>query len=571
MAKIHTLKISNYRGIKQFEQIFGITNLVCLIGRGDSGKTTLLNAISAVLSPQWNYSFSDTDFYNLDINNPIDIEVSLYDLPPELLSETKFGLYKRLLNSKGEIIDDLTLEDSEDNIDILTISLRVSKDLEPKWIVINNRENQDSKEINASDRAKLNTFLISDYIDRHFSWSKGNPLYSLLKVFDSEEEKSNTIIDALRNAKKQIDTNPFAYLQEVINKIENSASNFGLEIKDIRTSVDFKDIAVKEDKICLHDKDVPLRQMGKGSKRLLSLAIQSEVAKIGGIILIDEIEQGLEPDRVRFLVSKLINQKFGQIFTTTHSNNVLVELKANNIYLVRKNEPSLTCFDESFQGCLRNNPDAFFTKRLLVCEGATEVGMCKALDEYNISIGENSFAVSGIGVVDGTGSNFINYCDKFKQAGFDVCAFCDSDDKSINLKKVELRKSGIKIVDCDIDNSIEKQLFADLPWIAVHKLIDLAKDIKGEDSVNESIRNNFTGDLPTDWFENDNPEIRISLGKASTLVVKKSNDKEESKAWFKRIEHGIAIGEIWFNSLDEMNGKTLNSQFNDLTSWIKNV
>ena len=56
---------------------------------------------------------------------------------------------------------------------------------------------------------------------------------------------------------------------------------------------------------------------GKGSKRLLSMAIQLALAKAGGIVLIDEIEQGLEPDRIRTIINKLSQVETGQIFVTT--------------------------------------------------------------------------------------------------------------------------------------------------------------------------------------------------------------------------------------------------------------
>lgn len=69
MAKIHTLKISNYRGIKKLEHVFDTKSFICLIGRGDSGKTTLLQAIAAVLSPNWDYKFYDSDFYEGKIEN----------------------------------------------------------------------------------------------------------------------------------------------------------------------------------------------------------------------------------------------------------------------------------------------------------------------------------------------------------------------------------------------------------------------------------------------------------------------------------------------------------------------
>lgn len=66
-------------------------SFVCLIGRGDSGKTSILKAISYVLSPNWNISISDLDFYNADITQNIIIEVVVGDLPKELITLQNMG------------------------------------------------------------------------------------------------------------------------------------------------------------------------------------------------------------------------------------------------------------------------------------------------------------------------------------------------------------------------------------------------------------------------------------------------------------------------------------------------
>ena len=66
MSRIINLRIKNYRCFKDFSAHFE-ERFVVLIGRGDSGKSSLLKAIEALLSPLWNYSFSDWDFYNGDI------------------------------------------------------------------------------------------------------------------------------------------------------------------------------------------------------------------------------------------------------------------------------------------------------------------------------------------------------------------------------------------------------------------------------------------------------------------------------------------------------------------------
>lgn len=571
MAKIYSLKISNYRGIQSFEQVFGQSNFICLIGRGDSGKTTILNAIYCALNPNWNLSFYDTDFYNGDIESPIIIEVSLYDLPDELLSQSKYGLHKRLLNSKSEIIDDLSQEDSPDNKDILTIRLVVNKDLEPKWYIINERDKPDFVEMKTSDRAKLNVFYISDFLDRHFSWSKGNPLYLLLKKAGATENNDDVIIDAFRNAKKQIDNSSFDHLNEVLNQVKENAKSYGIDITDVNTTIDFKDISINEGKVCLHDEKIPYRLKGKGSKRLLSMAIQTELAKSGGIILIDEIEQGLEPDRVRFLAKILKEQNKGQVFITTHSSNVIVELDAINLFLMRNSAPCLFKFEEEFQGCLRSNPEAFFSKRILIGEGATEVGICRALDRHRISNGLINFPILGISIVDGKGKNFVNYCKKFKIAGYDVCVLCDSDEKDTNKQKAGLRELGVVIVDCQEDKSIEYQLFSELPWEAVQFLIDKATELKGEESIQTLVSNQYGSPLDKNWLNNDSPEIRDAISKASTLKTKKEDKPTEDKSWFKTIQNGQTLGIVWFNNLSEIPDSHLAKQYSDLTKWIDNV
>jgi len=554
MAKIHTLKIKNFRCLKKFKHCFNGSELVCLIGRGDSGKTTILNAISAVLSHSWNYNFYDTDFHNGDIDNPIIIEVTLYDLPTELLSDSKYGLYKRLINADNEIVDDILSDELENSKDALTIKLIVNSDLEPKWYVVNNREQQEKIEIRASDRAKLNVFIISDYLDRHFSWSKGNPLYSLLKQMEVKIETDKIITEANRKAKNSIkESDSFSSFDSVIENIKVAASNLGLSYVDLEAFIDFKNTLITEGSISLHNGDIPFRLKGKGTKRLLSIAIQLELAKQGGIILIDELEQGLEPDRAKFLAKYLKDNNQGQIFITTHSSNVLVELNAKHIFLKNTVASSLYSFNKDFQGCIRNNPEAFFAKKVIVCEGATEVGICRALNSYRIKKGEKNLAVLGITYVDGTGDNFINYCIQLKKAGFVVCAFCDSDKSEINDKKENLRHKGIFVVDCEDNKSIEQQLFSELPWSKVQKLVKYAMREKSEQSILD-----VTGKASVEeLIGEDNKEIRLLLG-----------DKSKKKGWYKRIDHGEFIGRFWFKSLSDLEDTTLKLEYDNLTSWI---
>lgn len=126
--------------------------------------------------------------------------------------------------------------------------------------------------------------------------------------------------------------------------------------------IEYKDNAYTESNITLHSNDIPYRLQGKGSKRLLSMAIQKGLVFDGGIMLIDEIEQGLESDRARNLARLLSKNDKAQIFITTHSKDVIIEPEISSVYLMRKGENKLFNFPDILQGTIRSQPAAFFCK-----------------------------------------------------------------------------------------------------------------------------------------------------------------------------------------------------------------
>ncbi|TGN14007.1 ATP-dependent nuclease [Leptospira ilyithenensis] len=560
MAKIYSLKISNFRSIRNFEQIFGTKNFICLIGRGDSGKSTILDAISYVLYPNWNLSFYDTDFYDGEINNPIEIQASLTDVPKVLLQDSKFGLFIRGLDLNTGLIKD-ELEDHHEII--LTISLTVNKYLEPKWHVINYRNGKQSIEINANDRNKFNSFLVSDYIDRHFSWSKGSPLYSILKSEGNNLDDSNVIIDEFRQAKERIDSTSFGKLENVIEKIQSNASKFGLNISNTNNTIDFKDIALLDSKICLHEDKIPFRLKGKGSKRIISIAIQTELMKEGGIQLIDEIEQGLEPDRAQHLARSLKKNNFGQTFITTHSRDVLVELNAEDILIMKKRIDNLITVKNELQGCIRKNPEAFFAEKVIVCEGITEVGFCREINEFRINSNQNNAANLGIRFADGGGSKCSDYAQSFSEAGYEVCLFCDSDNDDFNRKKEALRKIGITIVDCENNNALEHQIFLDLPWEGIRELLNYQIDLIQEsvkDSLLSAYKSYGYGTFPNDWLNMDILEMRKVLGFTSS-----------KNKWFKNIQHGEFLSKVCLKYFEAIKDKHIGKQIIALSNWMDNL
>ena len=559
MARIHQLKINHFRGIEHFEQCFDDTNLIILIGRGDSGKSTILKAISLVLSPAWNNTFADTDFYNLDTTKPIEIEVSLRCVPDKLLSDAKYGLYKRLLVN-GEIIDEISKSGEEpfaQEEDILTIKLVVDDTLQPKWYV----DREQDIEISHRDRALLDMFMIADYADNHFSYNKLSPLYALLKKgLDAPNTIEKKLVAVVRQAYQSIASNvSFQEFEKVATEIKQEALNLGIEFDDLKTSLEYKGNAYTESNITLHDgQNRPLGMYGKGSKRLLSMAIQLALAKTGGIVLIDEIEQGLEPDRIRTIINKLSQVAPGQVIITTHSRDVVVESKSETIYLMSKEANSLYQFESELQGLLRSQPEAFFARRVILCEGATEYGIIRALDHYLQREGKLGLSARSIAVVDSKGGdNFYRYAIWLSTKGFDVITFNDDDNKSILSSKEEAISAGVRMAICDAGNALEQQLFNDASWSIIIELVYLAKDILSEEAIVSCLDGIQSISDLNSLIDERQLDIRQKLGTQS-----------KKKGWYKNVTDGESLGELLFSNMENIEkDRTLYQELKMLLDW----
>lgn len=61
---LRRLQVENFRGVKALDW-WHIAKTSATVGPGDSGKSTILDAVERVLSPKWNVAFDDTDFWDL--------------------------------------------------------------------------------------------------------------------------------------------------------------------------------------------------------------------------------------------------------------------------------------------------------------------------------------------------------------------------------------------------------------------------------------------------------------------------------------------------------------------------
>lgn len=75
-----------------------------------------------------------------------------------------------------------------------------------------------------------------------------------------------------------------------------------------------------------------------------------------------------------------------------------------------------------------------------------------------------------------------------QHAGYHVCIFMDSDLTGYEQNKQDARNAGIQVFDWDTGNSLEQQLFLDLPDDSVRKLLNIACGDSGGKSVRAGLR-----------------------------------------------------------------------------------
>ncbi|MDD5702239.1 MAG: ATP-binding protein [Dehalococcoidales bacterium] len=552
--KIRHLLIERFRGIKTLDW-YPNSDLVCLIGSGDSRKSTILDAIDLALNPRSGISFDDSDFYQLKTDEPILITVSVTDFPSDLLRENKFGLFLSGY-CNGECHDDFLTGDDP----MLTIRLTVDKSLDPEWLIIN-KEHPEGHYVSGRDREKLGVMRLGGYVNQQLTWRRGT---ALSRLTGEPDDIDMILAEASRSARQKIPAGSLVHFQEAAKKAEVLGRALGvLPQSEYVPNLDAAAVNIGEAGFTLHDGEVPIRRVGLGARRLLIMAVQSHLAESGSIILIDEFEHGLEPHRVRHLLRRFEKQAgentFGQVILTSHSSIVVEEVPGRLNVVKPGATVEIIPVPCDLVATVRKASEAFLGNHVLVCEGKTEVGLCRAFDEYLLGQGKDSFACRGVVPAEGGGSVAVKVSEDLIGLGYKVLYLGDSDTKDIHIKKDEMEKMGIVVLIWNDKLAIEERIFNDIPWMGVLETLKIASDDRGEDSIRDSVASKL-GRKPTElgnistWKESD--ELRLAIG----FSAKKLN-------WFKRIDTGEEFGKVAIKYLSGMATKDIEEKLNLIRAW----
>lgn len=491
MAIIRKIEIRRFRGIAQFEWAPS-PGINCLIGPGDSCKTTVLDAIDMCLAARRNLSLSDADFHKLDVSKPIEIAITIGNLRDGLKNLDSYGLYLRGLDPNAGVI-----HDEPDNTKfetVLTVRLTVASDLEPNWHLYSKRaEDQgQARGLTWPDRSSISPNRLGAYADSSLTWGRSSILN---KISDETVEASEALAQIARDARDAFGEKASDSLPKALDVVANTAKKLGVpSAYPVSAMLDAHSVSFSGGTISLHDADgVPLKGLGLGSKRLLVAGLQRAAAARAPIVLIDEIEHGLEPHRIIRLLHELGAKEKNpplQVFMTSHSPVAVRELDVQQLFILRRTEGDHTASCAAafgdVQGTIRLSPEAMLARSVLVAEGATEIGFVRGIDRRLQETGTSIMARAGA-LVDGRGSETFMRANAFQALGYRTAVLVDSD---VDLPKGhdEFAAAGGKVFAWSPGRSLDEELFYALPDPAVGALVRLAVENKGRAVVEQQIK-----------------------------------------------------------------------------------
>jgi putative ATP-dependent endonuclease of OLD family len=571
MAKIRRIEIANFRSIADLDW-YPASGVNCLIGPGDSGKSTVLDAIDLCLCARRNLGLADTDFHGLDAKRGFRIALTLGALPERLKSIESYADYLRGFDAGSQCVEDEPRKGIET---VLTLQLTVGPDLEPQWSLYSDRTSgaDPAHGLPWKERAALSPARLGHHSSVHFSWARNSVLNRLsAEGFESGSE----LLEAARDARTRFGDAAEPKLSSTLDLVTDVAKRLGVPVGTRASALlDAHSVSFSDGAVALHNADgVPLRCLGTGSSRLLIAGLKHAASDSAEVVLVDEVEYGLEPHRLMRLLHALgarSEEPTPQVFMTSHSPVVLRELSGTQLFVLRRHSDRHIALPvgarNEVQGTIRCFPEAFLARRVIVCEGASEVGLIRGLDAYWSANGSPSLHAAGVALVDTGGGDADRAYERaraFQLLGYRVAVVQDNDKAPTREVVQRFESSGGCVVSWRDGRALEDELFLSAPAASVRALIDLAVELTEDGRVAEHIktRSNGSYSLQTvlaDGEQNGySPDVRRVLGLSSRV---------RKAGWFKSISAMERVAqEVIAPHFDEFE-EGFREKVSDLFSW----
>jgi putative ATP-dependent endonuclease of OLD family len=457
---IRRLFIKRYRCLESFtwDPRPGVN---CLIGPGDSGKSTILSAICTLLAPYPLQQASEFDYYRRNVCAGFSIEAFIGGFDPASLSSD--GVIPTLwgwLNGQPA-----PLPDEGGAEPVLHCSVRVTSDLELIHEVVGEEGQPQPFKVSLRKKLLLARLAGEERSYRDLRLGSGTLLNEFLEPAGIRSAIHAAVTAASGKLSLPAELAKNLSLLGTRFEAEGLPKNLHLGLFPQQGNASTSMVALfTGDK---PEEAVPLAYSGTGTRQLAVLSLSTADLGQSPILTIDEPERGLESYRQRTLVTKIVRAvgDTGQAFLCTHSPAILAALPENSVWRMRGGQGP-TAFDKALSRLLKADPEAFFVPYPVICEGVTEIGFLHAVLPALLGC---TLDVLGIRLIDGEGQpSVFKTIRAFHEAGLKCAAFLDNEDKHSGLRAEMTEKcglfvwSGVKNIEVAIASTLPLDHWSDL-------------------------------------------------------------------------------------------------------------
>lgn len=368
------LSIDRFRGIESLKWYpLGGVNVV--LGGGDVGKSAILDAIALLLAPTNGSVLSDTDYWQRKPEDEFAIEAVVRLPGGRSINTQSKPAWPWSWDGKDPQVPALN-EAGQQTADDPAYRIRVrgTADFDLVYEVL--QPNGQADHLSVAVRRSIGVVRLGgdDRNDRDLRMVQGSALDRLLYDKTLRARLGHKVAETDVEAVLHPDSK--AKLGELDGAFAKRAlpNGLGLGIATNQTQSLNALIGLTASKGGV---ELPLSTWGSGTRRLAALEVASANQDADPIIVVDEVERGLEPYRLRALLNRL-QLGASQAFLTTHSATALRALSKASLWFV-DSKGDIGALSEIVIRHATQEPEALLSRLTILCEGKTEVGFVREL------------------------------------------------------------------------------------------------------------------------------------------------------------------------------------------------
>ena len=418
---IRRLTIERFRGISSLTW-YPSSRVNIILGGGDVGKTTILDAIALLLNPTTVYVVTDADYWRRDVSSEFVIEAVMSLPDVTAISQQSKMSWPWEWDGEKPVLPLGNDDQAKPGDPVYCVRVRGTSDIELAYEIVQPDDSIEAFSVGLRRAIGLVRLAGDDRNDRDLRLVQGSGLDRLLTDKGLRSRLGQQMATA--DVKDQLKQEAQTALCNLESSFEKRALPTGLGLgitggPGISLNALVGLTAEKEGVI------LPLASWGAGTRRLAALAIADALQEERPITVVDEIEKGLEPYRQRTLIKNL-RESSAQVFITTHSAAALNAASDAALWYLDAKGKIGQLLNQKIARQQKLDPDTFLARLAVVCEGATEVAFASVVLGKVIG----NFIEQGVWITDGGGhESTLDLLEALSAGGLSFAGIVDNEEK----------------------------------------------------------------------------------------------------------------------------------------------